>query len=152
MGNRHALSCSQCHYRVICGPSEMLEQLRRIKKVRRDVEPDADVLAELLRACAPQLTCPQCGTCAMGVQLEPLEHDEDWGGTRPCQSCGRAIPRERLELLPAATLCVDCQRSDDRGDSTDPVDYCPKCGTPRTLRQTRVGLTRYQMICPRCRR
>ncbi|HEX5730431.1 TraR/DksA family transcriptional regulator [Microbacterium sp.] len=25
-----------------------------------------------------------------------------------CESCGRPIPLERLQLLPAATLCVPC--------------------------------------------
>jgi RNA polymerase-binding protein DksA len=27
-----------------------------------------------------------------------------------CTSCGRQIPVERLEALPYATLCIDCQR------------------------------------------
>ena len=27
-----------------------------------------------------------------------------------CQSCGKPIPRERLEARPEATLCVECQR------------------------------------------
>ena len=26
-----------------------------------------------------------------------------------CQSCGRGIPRRRLQALPTATLCVPCQ-------------------------------------------
>jgi RNA polymerase-binding protein DksA len=32
-----------------------------------------------------------------------------------CQECGRAIPRERLEARPEATLCVDCQRRVETG-------------------------------------
>jgi DnaK suppressor protein len=27
-----------------------------------------------------------------------------------CQNCGRDIPMERLEVVPEATLCADCQR------------------------------------------
>ncbi len=28
-----------------------------------------------------------------------------------CEACGRAIPAERLELLPWATTCVDCSKA-----------------------------------------
>jgi len=31
-----------------------------------------------------------------------------------CQSCGRAVGEERLEALPWAALCIDCQRRADR--------------------------------------
>lgn len=30
------------------------------------------------------------------------------GGYGLCENCGKAIPVERLEVLPYATLCVDC--------------------------------------------
>jgi len=32
-----------------------------------------------------------------------------------CQECGAAIPKERLEARPEATLCVDCQRKMETG-------------------------------------
>lgn len=28
-----------------------------------------------------------------------------------CDSCGREIPRERLEAIPATSLCVDCRKA-----------------------------------------
>ncbi len=31
-----------------------------------------------------------------------------------CQECGQAIDPERLEALPAAVLCVDCQRKAEK--------------------------------------
>jgi RNA polymerase-binding transcription factor DksA len=31
-----------------------------------------------------------------------------------CEACGRPIPPERLEILPEARLCVDCQRKQER--------------------------------------
>lgn len=31
-----------------------------------------------------------------------------------CQNCGRPIPPERLEARPWATLCIDCQRLEER--------------------------------------
>jgi DnaK suppressor protein len=32
-----------------------------------------------------------------------------------CQNCRRPIPTERLEALPWAALCIDCQRAESRG-------------------------------------
>jgi len=34
-----------------------------------------------------------------------------------CQKCGQSIDVARLEVLPAATLCVDCQRKAERTDN-----------------------------------
>jgi DnaK suppressor protein len=31
-----------------------------------------------------------------------------------CESCGNPIPSERLEILPEAKLCIDCQRRRER--------------------------------------
>jgi RNA polymerase-binding protein DksA len=31
-----------------------------------------------------------------------------------CTNCGNQIPEERLEALPWATLCIDCQRDQER--------------------------------------
>ncbi|MBQ6781451.1 MAG: TraR/DksA family transcriptional regulator [Treponema sp.] len=31
-----------------------------------------------------------------------------------CLKCGKEIPRERLEALPYAFMCVDCKTSDER--------------------------------------
>ncbi len=37
------------------------------------------------------------------------------GGTYGiCKSCGKEIPKERLEALPYASMCVDCQRRHDK--------------------------------------
>lgn len=31
-----------------------------------------------------------------------------------CMSCGKKIPRQRLEAIPYAILCVDCKSSEER--------------------------------------
>ena len=31
-----------------------------------------------------------------------------------CKSCGKKIPRERLEAMPYAVLCIDCKASEER--------------------------------------
>lgn len=36
-------------------------------------------------------------------------------GRRRCRRCGEEIEPERLEAVPEATLCVDCQRTHERG-------------------------------------
>lgn len=38
----------------------------------------------------------------------------DAGTYGTCTACGRAITPERLEALPAAALCIDCQRTKGR--------------------------------------
>jgi RNA polymerase-binding protein DksA len=42
--------------------------------------------------------------------LQRIEH----GTYGMCTNCGRRIPEERLEALPWATLCIDCQREQER--------------------------------------
>jgi RNA polymerase-binding protein DksA len=31
-----------------------------------------------------------------------------------CMSCGKKIPRERLEAIPYSVLCIDCKASEER--------------------------------------
>lgn len=38
----------------------------------------------------------------------------DDGTYGTCARCGQAIPEERLEAVPYATLCVDCKRLEER--------------------------------------
>lgn len=38
----------------------------------------------------------------------------DEGTYGVCTNCGKQIPEERLEALPWATLCIDCQRERER--------------------------------------
>lgn len=49
--------------------------------------------------------------------LELVEHALarlEAGGYGQCERCGKAIPIERLEALPYATLCVTCQTEVER--------------------------------------
>jgi RNA polymerase-binding protein DksA len=39
----------------------------------------------------------------------------DNGSYGVCARCGRAISPERLEARPWASLCIDCQREEERG-------------------------------------
>jgi len=45
--------------------------------------------------------------------LSRIESEEDFG---ICEECGTPIPRERLMIVPEATLCVACQRELEKMD------------------------------------
>ncbi len=47
--------------------------------------------------------------------IERIFKEEDFG---TCEECGEKIPRERLLIIPEATLCVTCQREFERMDQT----------------------------------
>ena len=45
--------------------------------------------------------------------INRIENEEDFGF---CEECGTSIPRERLMIVPEATLCVACQRELEKMD------------------------------------
>lgn len=45
---------------------------------------------------------------------EALERIDE-GTYGKCDTCGKAIPRERLKTVPHASLCVECQRQEEKG-------------------------------------
>jgi RNA polymerase-binding protein DksA len=46
----------------------------------------------------------------IGAALKRIEE----GTYGACTNCGKQIPEERLEALPWATSCIDCQREQER--------------------------------------
>ncbi|HUT87944.1 MAG TPA: TraR/DksA C4-type zinc finger protein [Thermoguttaceae bacterium] len=148
------LRCAQCPWTELCGPEDAARWLHGARKLRAASEPEWEILYEVLRSAAGQLACPQCG--AKGLAVGPAREDTSaWPGDKTCSACGQAIPRDRAEALPDATLCAACQRREEQGRSTAEIEYCPKCGAPMKLRPSRSGgVTRYVMACtgdPPCR-
>ena len=47
-------------------------------------------------------------------QIERARERRQAGTYGICESCGREIPPERLRARPEATLCLDCQREQER--------------------------------------
>jgi predicted RNA-binding Zn-ribbon protein involved in translation (DUF1610 family) len=128
--------------------------LLRAGMLRRNAKPSLGEMRELLPTAAPALTCPDCGHSGLLVGNES-EEEASWPGTRRCQSCGQPIQPERLEVFPAAELCVSCQGRADRGLPQQSDEFCPRCGSRMELRPTRrKGITRQEMLCsdPRCQR
>jgi predicted RNA-binding Zn-ribbon protein involved in translation (DUF1610 family) len=146
------LHCSACLAATSCGPKEMAARLRQVGKLRRAAEPEAVVLAELFVAAAPGFRCDACGH--VGLSPKPAAGDnDDWEGQRACESCGRLIPAERVELFPNVKVCVACQSKNESGQDQAEPEYCPRCGAIMKLRQSRArGITRYVTTCPECGR
>ena len=49
-------------------------------------------------------------------QIESAQQRIAAGTYGTCERCGKSIPRARLEALPYATLCVDCQAELEEAD------------------------------------
>lgn len=58
---------------------------------------------------AKELSIEQNTLDVLGKVERALELIED-GTYGICESCGKSIPLNRLDVLPYATLCVDCAR------------------------------------------
>ena len=133
----------------------MMQRLRRAKTLRREGQPDAELVFELFRSAGGKLACDRCLATGLIVELpdqDALDWNEaSWDQTRPCEVCGQPIAAERIELFPDALRCTKCQASQERGQTDEVLEYCPKCGSIMTLRTSeRGGITRYQLRCQSC--
>lgn len=148
------LRCGGCGWTTTHDTAGIAVWLRRCGQLRRQSEATADELRELAVALAPRQACPRCG--AVGLQASLVDDDADWPRAARCEACGKPIPRERLEVFPNATLCAECQASDERGELAGTGEYCAKCGAPLVIRPGRgKGVQRYVLVCsgnPPCRR
>jgi hypothetical protein len=102
------------------------------------------------------MTCPICKEKSLSATPRAVEDDEDWQSAVLCEVCRKPIPFERLDAIPAAKRCAQCQERTESGgaDESEP-DFCPKCGAPVEIRVSRgTGITRYKRVCtafPPCR-
>lgn len=143
--------CPYCSWQEEGTVKELDGQLRRLGMIKREEQADLGLLLELARIKKPELRCPGCRK--VGYTAEAVDpNDDGWGGGKPCANCGSEIPAERLELFPDQDLCAKCQGKVDDGRQLSGDDFCPHCGTPMVVKQTRSGLSRYQQVCPSCRR
>ena len=147
------LHCEACTWHMLSGLLDIEKRLRIAGHLRRTEKPSAELVRELLNGVAPQMECPECGLA--GLRVVPYEDEDDWATAKRCEVCRKAIPPERLEALPDATRCLDCQRAEETGETAAEVEYCPRCGSLLELRVSqRGGITRYRMFCtgnPPCR-
>ena len=135
-----------CQEAEVCGPAQMVARLRSVAVLRREADPDPDLLLELFRYSVAKFSCHACDH--LGLQLQEVA-TADWDTVRMCSVCGGRIPSERLELFPTAQRCARCETAADNGPERD---FCPKCGEVLTTRLRRgAGIAKYELSCPRCR-
>ena len=151
------LTCPDCGWRTVCGPAEIASRLRLVGLLRRDGDPEEEILAALLPEAAPRMTCPSCKRIGLiEGEADEADDDDDWQAAVLCESCRKPIPPERLEVFPNTRRCVACQERAESGEpDPEEPEFCPRCGALVELRVSRGGgLTRYKRFCtgdPRCR-
>lgn len=146
-------NCQHCDWEERTGTSGLASKLRLAGLLKREDERDLAVLLELAAGARARIACPECGS--LGLSAKALDEEDEWGTpVKKCAACAATIPPERVELFPAAELCAACQKRIDAGGSPDAHDdFCPHCGTRMVVRQKRSsGLTRYEQVCPACKR
>jgi Zn finger protein HypA/HybF involved in hydrogenase expression len=154
----YEVSCSNCGWRTVCGLADAIARLRIIGLLRRDKDPDEDVVATLLVEASPRMTCPLCKEKALTAR-KSADADEDaaddWQAAALCEVCREPIDPERLEAIPGTKRCAGCQGKSEAGQLADEPDYCPNCGAFVEVRVSRGGgITRYKRVCtgePPCR-
>lgn len=144
------LLCSECEYTTVCGLGEIASWLSRLGKLRRDKNPEPELLFELFSAASADFQCPQCGHQGLAVSVVKPSGDEDWGMARKCEVCGRPIPPERLEIFPKTTVCMACKQGEEHGPPQEELPFCPKCGALMKTQTARAEITRYVYRCTEC--
>jgi Zn finger protein HypA/HybF involved in hydrogenase expression len=150
------IECSNCGWRTISGIDDAVGRLRLIGLLRRDREPDENIVAELLVESAPRMTCPLCKERKLSAQPAADAADsDDWQAAVLCEVCRQPIDPERLDAIPGAKRCASCQGKAEAGTLAEEPDYCPNCGAIVETRVSRgSGITRYKRVCtgqPPCR-
>jgi len=128
----------------------MTRWLSHLGKLRRERNPDPDLLLELFVVSASEFKCPDCERLGLKLSLVEQVDDEAWGMARTCELCGIPIPAERLEIFPETTTCKDCKRGEEQGMFDEELPFCPKCGAFMKTQTTGAGITRYVYRCPEC--
>jgi hypothetical protein len=152
------LTCRNCGWRTVCGTAEAAARLRLIGLLRREPDPQEDVLSSLLVESASRMTCPLCKEKRLvATASKPTADDDaDWHAAVLCEVCRRPIATERLEAIPGTKRCAACQGKAETGALHEQqVEYCPQCGAIVEIRASRGGgITRYKRFCtgdPPCR-
>ena len=146
------LYCRRCSATAPLGRSEKISWLRTAGKLRRQAQPDPELVEVLFEAELPRLKCPTCGVVALEVRSDDDDEldPEAWGEARRCVACGKPIHPERLEILPDTRQCSECAAAGKTGEA-DEREFCPRCGGEMHLAPVPgAGLARYAPRCTHC--
>jgi len=149
------LVCRDCGWRTVFGRDDAIARLRLVGMLRRDPDPEDDLLRALFVDAAPRMACPICKERRLSAVDHDPEADDDWQSAVLCEVCREPIAPERVEALPGVRRCVACQGRSEAGTTLEEPEYCPHCGSLVELRVSRgTGITRYRRFCtgqPPCR-
>jgi DnaK suppressor protein len=109
--------------------AELLELRAQVLGAAHDLVTDDDDASELSSAAGDQHLGDHASEMhdreldeSLEENAEQLVHDIDVALRRiddgtygTCARCGAAIPEERLDAVPYATLCLSCKRLEERG-------------------------------------
>jgi hypothetical protein len=152
----YELTCRSCGWRTICGREDATARLRLLGLLRREPDPDDELVKALFVEAAPRMTCPICKDRALSAAQAEIDEPDDWQAAVLCEVCRSPIPPERLEAIPGAKRCAACQSTAETGqlEQGEP-EFCPHCGALVEVRVSRGGgITRYKRFCtgdPPCR-
>jgi hypothetical protein len=132
-------------------------RLRLLGLLRREPDPNGELVSALFVEAAPRMTCPICKEKSLSAApADPLDDGDNWQAEVLCEICRTPIAPERLEAVPDTKRCAKCQGRSESGrlGDVDP-EFCPHCGSLVEIRVSRgSGITRYQRVCtgsPPCR-
>jgi len=150
------LTCRQCGWRTVCGRDDAVARLRLIGLLRREREPDDQLVEALLVDATPRMTCPICKEKQLRVRPSVDDQSGDWITAVLCELCREPVPPERLEAVPGTKRCALCAAKAESGEIAEvEPDFCPNCGAIVEVRASRgSGITRYKRVCtgdPPCR-
>jgi RNA polymerase-binding transcription factor DksA len=148
--------CRQCGWQTVCGRDDAVARLRLIGQLRREREPEAELVEALFVESAPRMTCPICKEKSLVARPSKDEELGDWQAAVLCEICREPIAPERLEAIPNARRCAVCAAKMESGQLSEiEPDFCPHCGALVEVRVNRgTGITRYKRFCtgdPPCR-
>jgi RNA polymerase-binding transcription factor DksA len=153
------LICGNCSWRTVCGREEAVARLRSNGMLRRDPDPDDELVRVLMVDSVSRMRCSNCDEkrlTAHTLDSDELPEEVEWQTAVLCEVCREPISPERLEALPTTKRCVRCQgNAEVTSSATETTEYCPHCGAPIQIRVSRgAGITRYKRFCtgnPPCR-
>ncbi len=145
------LHCRSCSWQTTSGREDLISRLQLVGLLRRDNDPEDEIILALLEDAAARMTCPSCksiGLVASDSEETETEWDDDWQAAVLCNHCRKPIPPERVEALPGVKQCVECQGMEETGTLPEEPDFCPRCGSLVEIRVSQSGgITRYKQFC-----
>ncbi len=148
------LVCSDCHSRQTLDRVGRLKWLQRLGHLRKVTDPQSPLIDELFRAQVSQFACSHCAAKHLVVQpcAPSKQKEEDWGGSRLCRDCRKPISKERLEALPNAEFCIQCQQAEVCASACESLsdESCPRCGSWLHWQAPTSSLSQYRLVCRHC--